>query len=46
MFVWQLDFYMVFYIKKKVLYFLFVLVKYFSGLPRSEEYLPEGLPGI
>ncbi len=26
--------------------FLFGLVKYIFGLPKSEEYLPEGLPGI
>ncbi len=26
--------------------FLFGLVKLIFGLPKSEEYLPEGLPGI
>ncbi len=28
------------------LFFLFGLVKLIFGLPKSEEYLPEGLPGI
>ncbi len=29
-----------------MVFFLFGLVKLIFGLPKSEEYLPEGLPGI
>ncbi len=30
----------------KNIYFLFGLIKYNFGVPNSEEYLPEGVPGI
>ncbi len=42
-FDWQLDSYLIFYI---FFFFLGGLVKLIFGLPKSEEYLPEGLPGI